>query len=112
MKINIKKYVAFLVWIPKYFGCKIAKVYSGYVDLLKGEPMLGLLGMVLLTIVSFIIVALLSLAILGKGALSQTLSLILLAGLPLHYLVIQVQRLYSIFNEERANTFNSLKDLK
>lgn len=80
--------------------------------MLKGEPMLGLLGMVLLTIVSFVIVALTSLAIFGKGTLSAIISLIPLAGLPLHYLVIQVQRLYSIFNEERANTFNSLKDRK
>lgn len=105
----MKKYIAFLLWVPKFFGCKIAKAYSGYVDMLKGEFVLGLLGMVLLTIVSFVTVALTSLAIFGKGTLSAIISLIPLAGLPLHFLVIQVQRLYSIFNEERQQTFNSLK---
>lgn len=106
----MKKYIAFLLWVPKFFGCKIAKAYSGYVDMLKGgEFVLGLLGMVLLTIISFVTVALTSLAIFGKGTLSAIISLIPLAGLPLHFLVIQVQRLYSIFNEERQQTFNSLK---
>jgi hypothetical protein len=105
----MKKYIAFLFWVPKFFGCKVAKVYSGYVDMLRSEPGLGFLGMIIFTIVAFVVTALPALAIFGKGTLSAILSLLPLVGIPLHYFVVQVHRLYSIFNEERQDTFDALK---
>lgn len=105
----MKKYIAFLFWIPKFFASKVASVYSEYTNTLRAEPVLGLLLMFLLTIVTFVVIALSALAIFGKGTLAAIIGLAPLVGFPLHYGVVQIQRLYSIFDKERQATFNALK---
>ena len=105
----MKKYIAFLFWIPKFFAAKVASAYSEYTSMLRAEPVLGLLLMFLLTILTFVVIAVSALAIFGRSTLAAIIGISPLVGIPLHYVVVQIQRLYSIFDKERQATFNALK---
>lgn len=105
----MKKYIAFLFWVPKHFAAKVATVHSEYVDMLRNEPGLGLFLAFVLTMLAVVLTAIMSLAIFGEPTIAAMFTLIPLIVIPLHYAVVQVQRLYSLFNQERQNTFDALK---
>lgn len=106
----MKKLIAFLVWIPQYFGSKLLNIHKEYLKLLRDEPALGFVLMIFITALFFILSLILTLAIFGVGsAINVAVAAFTLLALPVEYVYVQLAKLYQIFNKERQDTFDALK---
>lgn len=105
-------YIAFLRWIPTKLHKRLAEVRKEYVSSIRGEPGMMLFGVVLLSILAFVLTLMLCFAIFGQSAITMIIPIIVVCWMYLDYCYILINKLFQQFKKERQELFNTLKNAK